>query len=153
MTDGTKAQKLAARTEKWANTMAKVQFSKHKTVPQWQWVKFLGPNKRESAGIVDVLLIRKDHREPPKGLKLKRGDLFEIILLQIKGGSAPWPSSEDIKRLRIVRRRYGAKAIVLTHWGKGRMPDVYELKKTIRTDVGVRDAWKLLPSPQELLRR
>ena len=150
MTDGNSAEKLAARTAKWANTMAKVRFSKHATVPKWQWVRFLGPKKRESAGIVDVLLIRKDHREPPKGLK--RGDLFEIILLQIKGGSAPWPSREDIRRLRIVGKRYGAKAILLASWQKGTTPDVYELKKGIRTHAKGRDVWKLLPSLKELLR-
>jgi hypothetical protein len=121
----------------------------------WQWLPLRvlgtnhGPNKSESAGIVDVLLIRKDHRRLLKDLK--RGDLFEIILLQIKGGKAPWPSREDIRRLRIVQAHYKARTILLARWEKGKTPDVYELKRAFRTQAASKDAWKLLPSLQQLL--
>jgi hypothetical protein len=51
---------------------------------RWQLVGFPGPGGRESAGIVDLLAIRKNHTKPKS--PFKRGDLFEIILIQIKGG-------------------------------------------------------------------
>ena len=34
---------------------------------------------------MDILAIRKDHRIPGD-VRLKRGDLFEMILIQVKGG-------------------------------------------------------------------
>ena len=46
------------------------------------------------------MAIRKDHSNR-KG-KFKRGDLFEIILIQIKGGGARWPNAEDIRQLHAV---------------------------------------------------
>ena len=61
-------------------------------------VSFPGPAGRESAGIVDLMAIRKNHAKS-KG-RFKRGDLFEIILIQIKGGGARRPKMDDIKRLR-----------------------------------------------------
>ena len=70
-------------------------------------MEFFGKDGGESRGIVDLLAIRKDHRSPPTGLK--RGDLFEIVLVQIKGGSARWPTRSDILRLRQVARHYHAK--------------------------------------------
>ena len=43
---------------------------------------------------VDVIAIRKDTSQPVNRA-LKRGDLFDIILIQIKGGSARGPTQED----------------------------------------------------------
>jgi hypothetical protein len=54
---------------------------------------------------------------------LKPGDLFEITLVQMKGGSARAPTCEEIDRLRAVKKRYGTKAIVLFSWRKGLLTD------------------------------
>ncbi|MBA2438741.1 MAG: hypothetical protein H0V52_10420 [Acidimicrobiia bacterium] len=51
----------------------------------WEIVNFTGRAGRESAGIVDLLAIRKDHTID---LVKHRGDYFEMILIQVKGGSA-----------------------------------------------------------------
>ena len=60
---------------------------------KWELVEFSGATGTESRGIVDVVAIRKDHH---KIEDFKRGDLFEIVLIQIKGGSAARPSKDDI---------------------------------------------------------
>ena len=64
---------------------------------KWQVISFNGKRGQESAGIVDMIAIRKSHR--PSDLSDHRGDLFEIILIQVKGGSARFPSQEDVERL------------------------------------------------------
>jgi hypothetical protein len=69
----------------------------------------------------------------------KRGDLFQIILIQIKGGGARWPTRNDIRRLRAVAKRYNAKDVMLAEWVKGSHQNFYRLeKKTSNT----RTAWK-----------
>ena len=106
--------KKAARTAKWATTMTKWLVTRTKSRTDWQLVEFPGPGGAESRGIVDMLAIRKDHRSPPSGPK--RGDLFEIVLVQIKGGTARSPSRDDILRLRKVARqlpRQGDRACFL----------------------------------------
>jgi hypothetical protein len=97
-----------------------------KAVKPWQLVGFPGPNGGESRGIVDLLAIRRDHSSRAHDV-FRPGDLFEIIVVQIKGGRAPWPSAEDIRRLRSVRRYYHAKCIVLADWVKGKSPNLYVL--------------------------
>ena len=110
----------AKRTGVWAKTMTKwlVTFASGGG-KKWQLVSFEGVHGGESTGIVDFLAIRKDHSraQPP----LKRGDLFEFVLVQAKGGGSAWPSSEDIIRLRRVGSLYHANAVVLADWQKGRM--------------------------------
>ena len=101
----------AIRTAKWATTMTKWRIGfvtngkrlgsvKVKPIRRWQLVSFPGPAGRESAGIVDLLAIRKNHGKSKT--PFKRGDLFEIILIQIKGGGAKRPDKSEIKRLRDV---------------------------------------------------
>jgi len=68
--------------------------------------------------VVDVMAIRKDTSHSDHRV-FKSGDLFEIVLVQMKGGSARSPSAADIHRLRAVKQRYRAKAIVLFAWKKG----------------------------------
>jgi hypothetical protein len=127
---------LAAKTARWATTMTRwaIRFSSTGKRPgtniakRWQFVGFAGPNGAESRGIVDILAIRRDHR-PSSGV-LQPGDLFEIVLVQIKGGTAPWPTPADVKRLRAVQRRYRAKAVVLASWQKGTEPTFYVLKRS-----------------------
>jgi hypothetical protein len=112
--------KLAAYTERWAVTMVKVcirQAVASSSFPHWHLLTFAGPNRGESRGVVDMLAIRKDHREPYPGTK--RGDLFQIVLIQVKGGFAPKPTAEDRKRLQIVARRHGAVGVLLATWKKG----------------------------------
>ena len=122
------APSKAIRTAKWATTMTRwhvgfvtngkrVGSAKVKPIRRWQLVGFPGPGGRESAGIVDLLAIRKNHTKPKS--PFKRGDLFEIILIQIKGGGAKRPDKSEIKRLRDVAKYYNARDVVLAEWSKG----------------------------------
>jgi hypothetical protein len=82
---------------------------------RWQFVSFRGKGKGESRGVVDVVAIRKNTAQPKSPL-LKRNDLFEVILVQVKGGTARPPTREDRVRLREVAREYGARSVVLFEW-------------------------------------
>lgn len=120
------AQQRAKRTATWAKTMTKVLISQSSgSEPAWHVVNFLGPKKSESRGIVDLVAIRRNQRETQA--PLKRGDLFEIVLLQVKGGNAKWPSAEDRKRLRVVKDTYGAKEVLLSEWKRGAKAKLYRL--------------------------
>ena len=145
------AAKKAAHTARWATTMTKWLVTKTSVGTKWQLVEFTGPGGKESRGIVDVLAIRKDHSTPNDGLK--RGDLFEIILIQVKGGSAPWPTLDDIDRLRAVATHHRAKTVVLAEWKKGKQPTFYTLKKSFKRDSGHRNAWKEVTNVNELFTR
>ena len=124
MSPGRKAQ----HTAKWARTMTKwlVTYSQ-RTGAKWNLVEFGGKTKSESRGIVDLIAIRKDHRSVTDGLK--RGDLFEIVLIQTKGGSAARPTAEDVERLQRVARHHRAKAIVLAEWQRGERLEMFQLKR------------------------
>lgn len=98
------AVEKAMLTAKWAVTMAKWRIAFDtgerviggRTVPasrRWNLITFLGPGGSESSGIVDLMAIRKNHKTPQNS-KLKRGDLFDIILIQVKGGGARRPLPE-----------------------------------------------------------
>ena len=118
--------KKAQRTAKWARTMTKwlITYS-HRRGARWNLVYFGGRYKAESRGIVDIIAIRKNHRSDAP--KLKRGDLFEIILIQTKGGSAPLPTKDDIARLSLVARHHKATAVVLAEWKLGERLSLYRL--------------------------
>ena len=118
--------KKAQHTAKWARTMTKwlITYSRRKGA-RWNVVDFGGRTKAESRGIVDLMAIRKDHRN--EGPSLKRGDLFEIVLIQTKGGSASKPTAEDRARLSRVARHYRAKRVVLATWHHGASPELSEL--------------------------
>ena len=114
------AAEKALRTATWARTMTSVIISQnYKKPPFWHVINFLGAGKQESGGIVDLLAIRKDHS---KTGTLPKGDGFEIILVQVKGGRALNPSAMDVQRMRAVMKQYGAKSVVLSSWKKGAMP-------------------------------
>lgn len=138
--------KLAKATEKWAVTMAKVGIRRdgaHAPRPRWQFAIFYGPSGRESRGVVDLIAVRKDHGEPPHP-GLKRGDAFEIVLMQVKGGSAPKPTEEDGKRLRIVKRMYKARHVILATWKKGKEANFYLLRPNTKRDaIGWKRDWEL----------
>ena len=82
---------------------------------RWRFVSFRGTGQGEWRGVVDVVAIRKS-TSPPRNPKLKAGDLFDIVLVQIKGGGARSPSGADCRRLREVARLYRAKHVVQFHW-------------------------------------
>ena len=67
-----------------------------------------------------MLAVRKNHGQPPSGMK--RGDLLEIVLIQVKGGAARWPWWDGIDRLRRVAQHHRARAVVLAVWHKGALP-------------------------------
>ena len=73
------AQEKAARTARWAVTMAKVRIRRVVSRTRWQLVTFYGKSGGESVGVVDLLAIRKDHRQPVGGIR--RGDALQIILI------------------------------------------------------------------------
>ncbi|MCX6909611.1 MAG: hypothetical protein NTY01_16420 [Verrucomicrobia bacterium] len=123
MSPGKKAQ----HTAKWARTMTKwlITFSRQ-TGARWNLVDFGGKTKAEARGVVDLLAIRKDHRQ--EGTGLKRGDLFEIVLIQTKGGTSPRHTHDDIARLYRVAQHHRAKAIVLAEWRRGEKLDLFRLE-------------------------
>ncbi len=121
------AAEKALETATWARTMTKVIISRNnKKPPFWHVINFLGAGKQESGGIVDLLAIRKDHS---KTSSLPKGDGFEIILVQVKGGAARNPSPADIQRMEAVKQRYGAKTVVLSSWKKGSAAELRVLSK------------------------
>ena len=124
LSPGRKAQ----RTAEWARIMTKwlVTYS-YRRGARWRLVEFGGNTGAESAGIVDLLAIRKDHRKGKAGLK--RGDDFEMVLIQTKGGSALRPTSEDIVRLSKVARLHKAKAVVLVEWQRKKRFTMFQLNK------------------------
>lgn len=146
MTDWRRAQRRAARTGKWAKIMTKWLIARTRTRTAWQIVDFVGPGGGESTGIVDILAIRKNHNNAGRGLK--RGDLFDIIPIQVKGGAAPWPSLDDVKRLRRVGRLYRAKYVLLAEWKPGRQPALYRLQKRGVLSQDPRRAWTPISADQ-----
>lgn len=102
-------------TGKMANTLMKALAKRYSY--RWQFVDFLGPNGRESAGVVDIVAIRKSGKKPTI-TGLKSLDLFEIILIQVKGGSAGRPKPDDINRLKLVQKHHDAHSVILFEWNK-----------------------------------
>src|SRR6202023_4077274 len=92
--DWTAAQRKSAKTGRWAVTKAKVRIRRVLAHTRWQLVTFCGAGGGESVGIVDLLAVRKDHSKP-KFQGTKRGDALQIILIQVKGGGAAMPTTED----------------------------------------------------------
>ena len=136
------------KTATWAKTMTKVVIAQNNgTGPFWHVVNFLGPGKREPRGIVDLIAIRKNQSDP--GLPMKRGDLFEIVLIQVKGGSAKRPSTEDRERLRLVGEEYNAKEILLSEWKKGSMPVLFRLAGDGWVQLGLADVAKIFGSSRQ----
>lgn len=81
---GVEAAKRAKSTATMANTLVKALAKRYER--RWQFVDFLGPKGAESAGVVDLIAIRKDGRAPTVP-GLKRLDLFDMILIQVKGAA------------------------------------------------------------------
>lgn len=123
---------IARETAAWAVTMAKVRIRQaiaDNPWPHWHLLTFTGKSGREARGVVDMIAIRKNHGEAIKGLK--RGDALQIILIQVKGGSAANPTAEDAARLRIVARRHGACDVLLATWKKEKAAQFFSLHKKL----------------------
>jgi hypothetical protein len=106
---------------------------------KWRLVEFGGPTGAESGGIVDMIAIRKDHR---RRLDRNAGDIFEIVLIQVKGGSAKMPSAADIIRLAAVKEYHRANEVVLSEWRK---KEKLQLRRLVGTE------WQLVEDPAEIL--
>lgn len=120
----------AHHTAKWARTMTKWLITyNRRTGARWNLVEFGGRSGAESRGIVDLVAIRKDHRHGDRARRhgCKLGDLFEIVLIQTKGGSANRPTPADRARLRQVARYHKATAVVLAEWRRGRTLSLFRL--------------------------
>lgn len=98
---------------------------------RWKFVSFRGANKGEWRGVVDLIAIRKDSRQP-SGEVLKRGDLFDIVLIQVKGGSARGPTLSDCRRLLEVKRIYRARSVVQFQWRKAESSKFFVLGRNLK---------------------
>jgi hypothetical protein len=112
----TPAHVKAHTTGRWAETIFRALSSR--IADRWKFVSFRGANDGEWRGVVDLIAIRKNSRQPLSAL-LKRGDLFDIVLIQVKGGSARGPTASDCRRLLEVKRIYRAKSVVQFQWRRG----------------------------------
>ena len=126
LTRGTPAWKRAGNTDRWTEILFRALASR--VAKRWRFVSFRGIGGREWRGIVDVIAIRKDTSHSDHEL-LKSGDLFDIILVQMKGGRARRPSEIEIQRLMAVAKRYRAKGVVLFAWKRGESCDFYKLTR------------------------
>lgn len=136
LSPGRKAQ----HTAKWARVMTKwlITYSR-RAGARWNLVDFGGRTGAESRGVVDLVAIRKNHWQSVSGLK--RGDLFELVLIQTKGGSAPRPTAHDITRLSGVAKHHRAKAVVLAEWRKGEKLDLFTLQGDQWLPTAARDVF------------
>jgi hypothetical protein len=114
----------AHTTGRWAEIIFRALSSR--IANRWRFISFRGAAQGEWRGIVDVIAIRKNTSQP-KNNRLKRGDLFDVILVQIKGGSAAQPTRDDCIRLREVAKYYRAQAVVQFQWKKGVSSSFLEL--------------------------
>ncbi len=131
---------LAHHTARWAKTLAKVVITASGGgSTRWRIVAFDGPNGSESRGIVDLIAIRKNHLTDHA--KLKRGDLFDLVLIQVKGGSAPDPTRDDIERLIEVKRHHRATDVLLASWKRGRAPTWRRLVRRSWVQIDPKDVF------------
>jgi hypothetical protein len=100
----------------------------------WRVIDFHSRAGFESSGIVDLVVARRDLSSS------SRGDLLEVVLVQVKGGAAAWPSADEIVRLRRVARHHRARGVVLSVWKKGAMPQLFRLRA--HTAKSARAAWE-----------
>jgi hypothetical protein len=93
---------------------------------RWRFVSFRGSGGGEWRGVVDILAVRKSSAARG-GARLKAGDLFDLVLVQLKGGDSPMPTRADVLRLRRVARHYRALRVVLHAWKRGTHSEYYIL--------------------------
>lgn len=127
-TNTVRPDQKARRTDVWAETMFRALTARW--AHRWRFVSFRGRRGGEWKGIVDVVAIRK--RAPaPDSTTFKAGDLFDIVLVQIKGGSASTPDIDARRRLQRVAEYYRAREVVLFHWRRGRDARYFRLDKKL----------------------
>jgi hypothetical protein len=119
---------VAQLTDRWTEIILRALSSR--VAKRWRFVSFRGKARGEWRGVVDLLAVRKDTSIPSNSI-LKRGDLFDIILIQMKGGSARLPSKEERRRLKEVAKHYRAQAVVLFQWERGRTAGFYTLDRAL----------------------
>lgn len=136
------AQQGAARTARWATTMTKWLITHSTTGKPWRIAAFTGPAGAESAGVVDLVAMRRCY------LPSSRGDFFEMLFIQVKGGGAPRPKLADLQRLRRTAAHHRATAVILCEWKKGDRLAVYRLRRGRALET-VRDAWVEIDDPAE----
>jgi len=124
-----KAQQKAAKTACWSVTMTKVRIRRVLSRTRWQLITFCGKSGGESVGVVDLLAVRKDHGKPVG--RIKRGDALQLILIQVKGGTAAGPTSGDATRLRAVPNYITQVAT----WKKGKQARLFCLGKESNSKV------------------
>lgn len=110
-----KPYQRAANTDRWTEILFRALTSR--VAKRWRMVSFRGTGGGEWCGIVDVVAIRKDTSRTAHEI-LRSGDLFNIILVQMKGGSARGLIQSDLRRLEAVKKRYRAQDVVLFSWKK-----------------------------------
>lgn len=139
------AAEKAMKTDKWTEILFRALSSR--VAKRWRFVSFRGSKKREWKGIIDVLAVRKRTEVAGAELKkkypvLSRGDLLDVMLIQMKGGSARPPTATDCQRLRAVKEIYQATDVVLFTWrGLGR--SAKGAKTTFKVLNEAADAWDL----------
>jgi hypothetical protein len=115
---------IARETDRWTEILFRALSSR--VAKRWRFVSFRGKDRGEWRGIVDVLAIRKN-TSLPANIALKQGDLFDIILIQMKGGSARTPTMAEKRRLQDVAQHYAAREVVLFEWKRGKGTAFYTL--------------------------
>ena len=103
----------AHSTGRWAETMFKALTKR--IGGRWRFVSFRGAGGGEWRGVVDILAVRKNSSTGATA-GIKAGDLFDFVLVQLKGGDARDPTQADVVRLRQVARHYRARRVVLFAW-------------------------------------
>jgi len=130
-------QQRAAHTDRWTETLFRA--LSNRVAERWRFVSFRGLGGGEWRGVVDVLAVRKNTARSDHHV-MKSGDLFDIMLIQMKGGSARPPSPLDIRRLRAVKRRYRASGIVLFSWKRQKLCTFQTLEASGKWSDPVRPA-------------
>lgn len=116
----TVVERTASEQAHYTGRMAETLFRALSTrvADRWKFVSFRGKKGAESRGIVDIVAIRRNMKEEV-GSAHRMGDLFDIILVQLKGGGAVRPNERAVARLMTVKERYGAMEVVLFNWRDG----------------------------------
>jgi len=144
------AVERAQNTGKAALEVTKWRINQLTSTTKWKLVEFTGEKGHEAVGIVDLLAIRKNHVKAVKKEGLKPGDLFDMVLIQVKGGGALWPSQKDIKRMQILARYYTADNVVLSNLKDGQL-FFYRLKDLEgKKQFNSKEAWTKVTSPSEI---
>lgn len=139
------AAEKTLKTAKWARTMTRWLITRSsKGGVRWRVVDFNGSNGQESRGIVDLLAIRKKHTQSDPDIP--PGDLFEMVLVQVKGGTARMPTDKDVERILKVRDHHRADRAVLVEWKLGQALRCYELTAGGRSQIDATSVFGKIPS-------